>query len=69
MDDILDLIATDAKPAEVTDKIKDVLYTKSAEKIDTFKPDIASSMFDPSNLETPEEEEVSQEDPGEEEES
>ena len=69
MEEILDLIAQDAKSAEVSDRIKDVLYTKSAEKIDTFKPDIASSMFDPSNLETPEEEEVSQEDPGEEEES
>jgi hypothetical protein len=69
MEEILDLIAQDAKSAEISDKIKDVLYTKSAEKIDTFKPDIASSMFDPSNLETPEEEEVSQEDPGEEEES
>ena len=69
MEEILDLIAQDAKSAEISDKIKDVLYTKSAEKIDTFKPDIASSMFDPSNLETPEEEEVSQEAPGEEEES
>ena len=69
MEEILDLIAQDAKSAEISDKIKDVLYSKSAEKIDTFKPDIASSMFDPSNLETPEEEEVSQEDPGEEEES
>ena len=69
MEEILDLIAQDAKSAEISDMIKDVLYTKSAEKIDTFKPDIASSMFDPSNLETPEEEEVSQEDPGEEEES
>ena len=69
MEEILDLIAQDAKSAEISDKIKDVLYPKSAEKIDTFKPDIASSMFDPSNLETPEEEEVSQEDPGEEEES
>lgn len=69
MEEILDLIAQDAKSAEVSDKIKDVLFTKSAEKIDTFKPDVASSMFDTGNLESPEEEEVSQEDPGEEEES
>ncbi len=69
MEEILDLIAQDAKSAEISDKIKDVLYTKSAEKIDTYKPDIASSMFNSDNVESPEEEEVSQEDPGEEEES
>ena len=69
MEEILDLIATDAKAAQVTDKIKDVLYTKSAEKIDTFKPNIANSMFNAPEPESSGEEEVSQEDPGEEEES
>ena len=69
MEEILDLIATDAKAAQVTDKIKDVLYTKSAEKIDTFKPNVASSMFNPPEPEASGEEEVSQEEPGEEEES
>ena len=69
MEEILDLIAQDAKSAEVSDKIKDVLYTKSAEKIDTFKPNIASSMFNAPESEASGEEEVSQEEPGEEEES
>ena len=46
MDDLIDLIATDSSPSEVTDKIKDVLYGKAAERIDAFKPDIASQMFD-----------------------
>ena len=65
MEEILDLIAQDAKAAEVTDKIKDVLYAKSAEKIDSFKPDIATSMFNRPDSEPS----VEQEDPGEEEES
>tara|TARA_B100001250_G_scaffold331783_1_gene297016 strand:- start:1023 stop:1232 length:210 start_codon:yes stop_codon:yes gene_type:complete len=69
MEEILDLIATDAKAAQVTDKIKDVLYTKSAEKIDTFKPNIANSMFSTPEPGDSGEEEVSQEEPGEEEES
>ena len=47
MDDLIDLIATDKSAAEVTDKIKDVLYAKAAERIEAQRPDIATSMFDP----------------------
>ena len=47
MDDLIDLIATDKSAAEVTDTIKDVLYAKAAERIETQRPDIAASMFDP----------------------
>ena len=45
MDNIIDLIATDAKPSEISDQIKDLLYTKSAEKIDAIKPNVASTIF------------------------
>ena len=69
MDDLMDAIVANDSPSKVSDAIKDMLYSRTADKVDALKPDIASSMFDPSNLETPEEEEVSQEDPGEEEES
>ena len=47
MDELLDLIATDQSPSEVTDKIKDVLYSKASERIQSQKPDIAMQMFDP----------------------
>ena len=40
------MIATDKSAAEVTDKIKDVLYAKAAERIEAQRPDIATSMFD-----------------------
>ena len=33
MDNIIDLIAIDAKPSEVSDQIKDALYAKAAEKV------------------------------------
>ena len=46
MDELIDMIAMDKSPSEVTDKIKDALYGKAAERIDAFKPDIASQMFD-----------------------
>ena len=46
MEDIIDLIATDSAASEVTDKLKDILFTKSAERIDGQRPNISSSMFD-----------------------
>ena len=51
MEDLIDLMVTDASASEVSDKIKDVLFNKSAEKIDTFKPEVANSMFDTSEVE------------------
>lgn len=46
MEDLIDLIATDASPAEISDSIKSVLYAKAAERIDGARPIIASVMFD-----------------------
>ena len=45
MEDIVDLIATDSSASDISDKIKDMLYAKSAERIDGMKPDIASTVF------------------------
>ena len=45
MDNIIDLIATDASPAEVSDAIKNALFTKAAERIDSARPIVAASMF------------------------
>tara|TARA_B100000427_G_scaffold112254_1_gene93083 strand:+ start:5109 stop:5303 length:195 start_codon:yes stop_codon:yes gene_type:complete len=45
MDEIIDLIATDSSASEVTSKIKDVLFAKSAKRIESQRPDIAASMF------------------------
>ena len=41
----MDMIATDESPSQISDKIKDLLFTKSAEKIDAFRPVVAQSMF------------------------
>ena len=49
MEDLIDLIVTDASASDVSDKIKDVLFAKSAEKIDTIKPNVSNSMFDNSD--------------------
>ena len=53
MDDLLDMIAADESPSQISDKIKELLFTKSAEKIDEFRPVVANAMF---NSETEEEE-------------
>ena len=51
----MDLIATDASASDVSDKIKDALMAKAAARIDAFKPEVASTVFDG---EVPEEEEI-----------
>lgn len=41
----MDMIMTDESPSSVSDKIKEILFAKSAEKIDSFRPVVASSLF------------------------
>ncbi len=55
MEELVDLIATDASSSDVSDKIKDALMSKAAARIDAFRPDVASTVFDG---EAPEDEEV-----------
>ena len=42
----MDLMVNDESPSQVSDKIKDLLYAKSADKIQSIKPDVASQLFD-----------------------
>jgi hypothetical protein len=46
MEELIDLIATDGSPSDISDVIKQLLYTKSAEKIESIRPEVASVMFD-----------------------
>ena len=65
MPNILDLIASDQNSSDISDAIKDALYAKSSEKIDSLKPSISSGIFDEPESEdetTVEPEEESQED-------
>ena len=57
MDDLLDMIIADESPSHVSDKIKELLFAKSAEKIDAFRPLVATDMFDNNEEEYAEEEE------------
>ena len=42
---VLDMIAMDAKPAEITDTLKNMIYAKAGEKIDGMKQYAAASLF------------------------
>ena len=45
MDDLMDMIVSDTPPSQISDKIKDLLFTKAAEKVDEFRPAVSSSLF------------------------
>ena len=50
----MDMIISDESPSNISDKIKDILFAKSAEKIDGVKSSVAASTFgsDPADQET-----------------
>ena len=57
---VLDMIATDAKPAEITDTLKSMIYAKAGAKVDGMKQYAATSLFgqepeEPAEPEGPEE--------------
>ena len=45
MEDVIDLIATDSSASEISDQIKDILYSKAAERVDALRPIVANSLF------------------------
>lgn len=45
MDDLIDMIAMDQSPNDISDRIKQILMQKSAENIDLIRPIVASTMF------------------------
>ena len=42
----MDLMVNDESPSQVSDKIKDLLYSKSADKISGIRPEVAAQLFD-----------------------
>tara|TARA_B100001996_G_scaffold244533_1_gene189344 strand:+ start:231 stop:488 length:258 start_codon:yes stop_codon:yes gene_type:complete len=53
MDELMDMMTQDGSPSGISDKIKDMLYAKSADKIGAHKDSVAASLFGS----TPEDEE------------
>ena len=45
MDDLMDMMVDDAASSAISDKIKEILYTKSADIIDTARPLGGAELF------------------------
>ena len=43
--ELMDMIIADQSPSEISDKIKDMLFAKSAEKVDSYRPEVAQGTF------------------------
>jgi len=52
MEELLDMIATDESPSQISDKIKDMLFSKSAERVDAFRPLAANALFGEDGVES-----------------
>ena len=49
----MDLLSTkDSSANAISDKLKDMLYAKSADKVDAFRSNVADSMFNSKNAPT-----------------
>ena len=46
MEELVDMIAGDSAPSDISDKIKELLFAKSSEKSNSVRPEISASMFD-----------------------
>mgnify|MGYP003346513832 FL=1 len=43
--ELMDMVLTGESPQNISDKIKEILYTKSSDNINDLTPIIANSMF------------------------
>jgi len=46
MDELMDLLVKDESPSQISDGIKDQLFARSAERIQSIRPQVAASIFD-----------------------
>ena len=47
----MDMMISDESPSQISDKIKDILFAKSAERIDAFRPMVANGVFGEDDIE------------------
>ena len=43
--ELMDMIIADKSPSQISDRIKDMLFAKSAERVDTYRPEVAKNSF------------------------
>ena len=57
----MDMMVDDASASSISDKIKEILYTKSAERIETARPLVGAELFGDEIPEVEDETEVTNE--------
>ena len=45
MDDLVDLMIDNESPTDITDRIKELLYAKSADSVEGLRPSVAAGLF------------------------
>jgi hypothetical protein len=45
MEELIDLIATDGSPSDISGRIKELLHAKAADRVDSARPEVAATMF------------------------
>ena len=45
MEELVDMIAGESSPSDVSDKIKEILFSKASEKINSVRPEVTATMF------------------------
>ena len=66
MEELMDLLVKDESPTQLSDAIKDMLYARTAEKVQTATPGIMNSVFDGEDVQPEASAEVEVESPEEE---
>lgn len=53
----MDMLVADESPSQISDKVKEILFAKAAERVDAYRPVVAGDMFggEESEFETEEE--------------
>ena len=45
MEELMDMLVTDESPSQISDKVKEILFAKAAERVDAYRPVVAGDMF------------------------
>ena len=45
MDELLDMMITDGSPSQISDTIKDLLFSKTSERVSSHRETAASALF------------------------
>ena len=57
-DDLMNMMVADDSASQVSDKMKEILFAKSTERVDAYRKDVANSLFGDQEPEVEDETEV-----------